>query len=110
MQVEWIGEPCDGRQLEAAVIRPLMGDKGERKGRERRKTRLERMETEICKEGEEGKKGELDIGAFVYGLPSMAIRRSSSLGLSAMSYLILLAELGLPTWGRWRGRCNADSL
>lgn len=38
MQVEWIGGPCNGRQLEAAVIRPLMGDKGERKGREKKET------------------------------------------------------------------------
>lgn len=44
----------------------------------------------------------------------MAIRRSSSLGLSAMSYLILLAELAL-AGDVQRGadggaKCNADSL
>lgn len=39
----------------------------------------------------------------------MAIR-CSSLGLSAVSYLILLAELGCPAWGRWRGRMQRRTL
>jgi hypothetical protein len=51
MQVEWIGEPCDGRQLEAAVIRPLAA-----RGEGGRKGKTEQTEQNGDRDGERRKK------------------------------------------------------
>jgi hypothetical protein len=78
------------------------------------------MEERVCvmerkERREKEREGELDLGALYKRCPSIAARRSH--GLSAMSYFILLGELGLTKQrsnvglaGRWRGRCNTDRL
>lgn len=97
---------------EAAVIRIAMLDmpEGESGGRTRRTEGLRDEKGERCRERE----GELELGARSLYKASFSMAGTSN-SLSAMSYFLLLEELGfmrrksnVGLAGGWRGRSNTD--